>query len=389
MNTIILGTNHNNTLGLIWSLGEAGHNITLLLYKKGNNYVSKSKYIKKVYFINQRGSHVIELIKQVASEMDNKPVVFVSNDADATLLNDHYAELSQYCFFEGGRPDGSINQYRDKDMGNRLAKKCGFTLPKTYVIKSPAQIDSIPLPYPIFIKANNSTHGGKSAMRKCESYKDAESFVNSLPNDFFPLQIQEFIDKDYEIMLLGCSLYGGKRLICPIANHKFRQYPKPAGLGSYSESLAVRLQENLQELSYRIGQYMREIEYTGNFSAEFLYSKGNYYFLEINLRNDGTSYLSTASGYNLPDMVCRSFFDDNVSDVECTFRKMNYLNTLADVHYFIDGTLSWKQWRSQFKNDTCYSHYNNRDKQPFKYYFRYPAIKIAIILVKRFVNHFR
>ena len=33
MNTIVLGTNHYNTLGLLWSLGEAGHKITLLIYE--------------------------------------------------------------------------------------------------------------------------------------------------------------------------------------------------------------------------------------------------------------------------------------------------------------------------------------------------------------------
>ena len=47
METIILGTNHNNTLALIWSLGQEGYDITLLLYKAKFNYVNKSKYIKK------------------------------------------------------------------------------------------------------------------------------------------------------------------------------------------------------------------------------------------------------------------------------------------------------------------------------------------------------
>ena len=385
MNSIILGTNHNNTLGLVWSLGEAGHKIILLLHNKDNNYVSKSKYLSKTILLN-KDDNVINVIKQVSSELDEKPVVFVSNDSDATLLNNHYKELTRFCYFEGGRSDGSVNQYRNKDTGNKLALRCGFTLPKNIVIKSSQEIRFNQVQYPILIKANNSVHGGKAAMKKCDTQDDAEQFVNSLPKEYFPLQVQEYIEKDYEIMLLGCSLYGGKKLICPIANRKFRHYPKPAGLGSYSESIAVRDQEDLQTLSYKIGQYMREIEYTGNFSAEFLYSKGKYYFLEINLRNDGTSYLSTASGYNLPDMVCRSFVDDNVSDEGCTFRKMNYMNTLADVNYFIDGTLSWKQWRSQFKDNTCYSHYNRNDKQPFKYYFRHPMIGVIIIFVKKIIK---
>ena len=93
---IVLGTNHYNTLGLIWSLGEAGHKVTLLLYDTKDVFVSKSKYITKTIII-QEGDNVIELIKHIASEMDERPVVFVSNDVDATRLNDHYQELIDYC----------------------------------------------------------------------------------------------------------------------------------------------------------------------------------------------------------------------------------------------------------------------------------------------------
>ena len=49
MNTIVLGDNHNNTLGLIWSLYEGGHKVTLFLYNEKNNYLSKSTYVDKTY----------------------------------------------------------------------------------------------------------------------------------------------------------------------------------------------------------------------------------------------------------------------------------------------------------------------------------------------------
>lgn len=361
---IVLGTNHYNTLGLIWSLGEAGHEVILLLYDTKNIFVNKSKYITKTIIIRE-GDNVVELIKHIASEMDEKPIVFVSNDADATLLNAHYKELSDYCFFEGGRPDGSINQYRDKDTGENLAFKCGFTIPKTATINNPDEINSISLKYPIVVKANNSIHGGKSAMHKCANKQEAEQFLQGLPNDYYPLQVQQFIEKEYEIMLLGSSLYGGKKLMCRVANKKIRHYPNPMGLGSYSESVDVKQYDDLQYLASKIALYMREIEYTGNFSAEFLYSKGEYYFLEINLRNDGTSWLSTCSGFNLPDMVCHSFVDDNVTDEGCNFRKMFFMNIMADFNYVKQREISFWKWLKQFNNDTCYSHYNKNDKRPF------------------------
>lgn len=376
MNTIVLGPNHYNTLGLVWSLGEAGHKITLMIYEGKNLYVTKSKYIAKIVIIHE-GDNVIELIKRVASEMDEKPVVLVSNDVDATLLNDHYNELVDCCYFEGGRPDGSVNKYRDKDTGNELALRCGFTLPKNQVIKSSKELNVEGFNYPVLVKANNSVHGGKDAMKKCDTKQEAIKFVNELPSDYFPVQVQEFIVKDYEIMLLGCSLYRGKRVFCPIANKKIRQFPKEVGLGSWSESVEVSGNEDLEQLALKVTRYMKEIEYTGNFSAEFLYSKGKYYFLEINLRNDGTSWLSTSSGFNLPDLVCRSFVDDNVTIEGFVFRKMHYMNIMADIQYVRDSSIKFTQWLKQFNRHTCYSNYNNHDRSPFWNYIM-PIVKHSI-----------
>lgn len=369
MNTVVLGTDHYNTMGLVWSLGEAGHKVTLLLHDCNYSFVSDSKYVDKTVLIYE-GDNVIDIIIKLASGFDEKPIVFVSNDADATLLNNHSGELLDYCFFEGGRPDGSINQYRDKDIGEKLAHKCGFTIPKTQTISYPEEIDSISLDYPIVIKANNSIHGGKAAMRRCSSKREADHFLKGLPTDYFPLQIQQFIDKEYEIMLLGCSLYSGKKLICSVANKKIRHYPDPMGAGSYSESVNVKQNEDLQDLASKVALYMKEIAYTGNFSAEFLYSQGDYYFLEINLRNDGTSWLSTCSGFNLPDMVCRSFVEDNVTDEGCSFHKMKFMNILADFHHVRQGEIGLLTWLRQLNNKTCYSHYNINDRKPFISYIK-------------------
>lgn len=376
MDTIVLGTNHNNTLGLVWSLGEAGHKVTLLLYEGKNCYVNKSKYVSKTYFIGIQ-DNVIELIKQVASESENKPVVFVANDKDATLLNEHYAELEDVCYFEGGKSDGNINLYRNKDEGEKLARKCGLEIPKTIVISNPDDLYDVSLPYPLFIKGNNSVHGGKAAMKKCDNPQDAEEFVKGLPQDFFPLQVQEFIDKEYEIMLLGCSLYGGKKVICPVANKKIRQFPKIVGGGSWSVSVNVSENEELRQLASKVTSYLQTIEYTGNFSAEFVYANGKFYFLEVNLRNDGTSWLSTCSGYNLPDMVCRSFADENVSDKDCSFRSRHYMNIMWDYQYVHDGSIKLRHWLKQFNRNTCYSNYNKLDRMPFWSYI-IPIVKQSL-----------
>ena len=382
MYTIVLGSNHSNTLGLVWSLGEAGHKVILLLHECKYAYVNKSKYIYRTVIIHE-GDSVIDSIKRIALCIEEKPVVLVSSDYDASLLNDHHKDLSDYCFFECGRPDGNLNLFRDKDIGNRLAMQCGLDLPKSCLVNSAGDFSIASFQYPILIKANNSIHGGKRTMRKCDSSLEAQHFINGLTEDFFPILVQEFIDKDFEIMLLGCSLNGGERVVCPVANKKIRHFPSPTGPGSYSESVEVQQNEVLKTLAAKVALYIQDIGYTGNFSAEFLFCKGIYYFLEINLRNDGTSWLSTCSGFNLPDFVCRSLVGENVSEDGTLFHKMFFMNILADFNNVRERKISLFKWLMQFKHNTCYSHYNPKDLIPFLFYLK----SVAIESIKAIVKH--
>ena len=388
MNAIVIGGNRINAMGLVWSLGEAGHNITLFLNNEGNNnYVNKSKYVKRTILIDKDMDVFHELMK-VLTKMDSKPVVFADSDHKAHLLNEHYVELSEFCYLEGGHPDGSINLYRNKDEEEKLAIKCGFTIPKTVVITKPEELSEIAMPYPLFIKANNSIHGTKKATKKCDSKQEAETFVNGLPQDFFPLQVQEFVEKEYELALLGCSLYGGKKVICPVANKKIRHFPKVIGESCWSLSLDMSSSEELRQLGAKAALYLQKLEYTGNFSIEFLYANGKFYFLEINLRNDGISWLSTCSGYNLPDMVCRSFADENVSADNCTFSQKHYMNILLDWKYVQDGSVKLRQWLKQFNRDTCYNPYNQNDKRPFFKYLQVFLKGKFVRIPKRISNKF-
>ena len=159
-------------------------------------------------------------------------------------------------------------------------------------------------------------------------------------------------------------------MICPVANKKIRHYPVPMGLGSYSESIDVRQSDDLKLLANKVELYMRRIEYTGNFSAEFLFYKGKYYFMEVNLRNDGTSWLSTCSGFNLPDFVCRSFEEIDVCADNNVFKKKYFMNIMADLHHLRNGSVKLVDWIKQFNGQTCYSHFNKNDRRPFVRYLQ-------------------
>lgn len=365
MTAIVFGHNHNNTLGLVRSLGEGGHRVILLLYGDKVDYVDKSRYVCQCVKLG-RQDDALAAIKEVARQYGDKPVLFTTGDGEASLVDDNIAELSEYVIPEGGRTDGTINRYRNKSTANELAAQLGFNLPESWIARGPENLPG-QISYPVMVKADNSTHGGKAVQRICNSASELASQLKSIPEEDFPVQIQQYIDKEFEVMLQGCSLDDGKTVVSKVANRKIRFYPHPYSAGSYSYSVEIDSDNDLKDLREKVSRYLAAIGYSGLFSAEFLYSKGKYYFLEVNLRNDGTAYLSTRCGCNLPDIYCRHQQGEDVEAVAYT--PAFYMNAIEDFHHVRNGKLLLTTWIRQFFGTRCFSHFNWHDIRPYLYYF--------------------
>ena len=362
MNVIVLGENHNNALGLIRSLGEKGHIVYLLLFKGMVNYVAKSRYVKRTILVNTKEELSTQIIS-ICGTLDSRPVLFCTSDNDASYVNDHYDELSQHCFLEGGI---GVNKYREKDISNQLAIECGFLLPKTWIINN-KDVSYVNMTYPVIVKANNSIHGGKKFLQKIESPAKLEEVVSEIDEQFFPIQVQEYIEKEYELMILGCSLSEGSEIVASVAQKKIRFYPNEYNAGSFSKSLLIDSDTELVSLRSKIKSYMENIHYEGLFSAEFVYANGSYYFLEVNLRNDGTSYLSTSCGINLPNLLCR-YFEDKTIGIIGDYSPGYYMVNISDFGNVLKKRVSLCQWLKDFHKATCYSHYNKKDVLPYLFF---------------------
>lgn len=359
MEVLIWGANHNNTLGLVRSLGEMNHIVYVLLFKDTINFVAFSRYVKKVYFASHDDSIDAQIIS-ICKRLKNKPLLLCTSDETAAYVNDHAEELKAYCFFESGN---DINKYRNKDVGNELAIRCGLQIPQTWVLQSKsAPVEG--MQFPIILKANNSTRGGKTFLQKINDAGSLKTVLSIIPDDCYPIQLQKYIKKEYEMMLLGCSLAGGTVVHIPVAQRKFRFFPNEYNAGSFSHSVNPNNSIQLVSLQKKVSEYLKAIEYTGLFSAEFVYEKGVYYFLEINLRNDGTSYLSTKSGFNLPHMLCE-FFEKGKTELIGDFSENFYMANISDFGNVLNKRLSFWTWLKDVTRADCFSHYNRNDVLPY------------------------
>lgn len=365
MNVIILAENHHNTLGLIRSIGECGHRIFLILKHQSIDFVSKSTYVSKVYYLHNI-NEICSIVKKISDE-NTRPVLIVSSEEYGEYVDSHYEELSKFCYTEGGEKNNTIQPFREKSIANQLALKVGFTLPRNWVINKKGDIPK-DIVFPVLVKADKSVTGWKSVMKKCDTLEEFTTHLNSLSLDFFPLQVQEFITKEYEMLFLGCSLDRGKIIIAPIGHKKERHYPTIYGLGSYSASFETTKDKRVQELVNKAQAFLQEIKYTGLFSAEFIYAKGNYYFLEINLRNDATSILSTRCGCNLPAILCDYLSGNDWKQHLHKYQPRHYMHITADIHHVLHGKVSALIWLKELYKAGAYSYFDKKDWKPFVYY---------------------
>ncbi len=375
MNVIVWGTNHNNTLGLVWSLGEVGHCVYLFLLKSKINYVDKSKYVKKcVYLTKYEVTSVICEIKKIASYASEKPVLFPTGDVEASMIFNNYDTFKKCCNVCGYLENDDTNLI-SKSTINEMSKKYGLCIPETWVIADPHVVPQS-LSFPIFVKAENSVRGGKSIIHICENEDVLKSVLNNLDITFFPVLLQKYIQKQNEILILGCSLDKGSVIICPVGLNKIRQ-SSGYGATAFSNSFCCET-TNYSDMLTKVEKMISDIGYTGLFSVEFMISNGMCYFLEVNFRNDGTSYLSTKCGCNLPDVFCKSLSIERIAPPHFSYSAHNYMNITLDFVNVVKRRLSFFSWIKDFRNTDCFSHFNKHDIRPFFFHlfsFAYSIIK--------------
>lgn len=366
MKVFVFGGDHHNTIGVIRGLGHANSGIEQIAIVRGNRkncLTLTCKYVSEVYTITtqQEGLDIL-LDKRIEGR---KQVLICCSDGAAEIVDKHLNELIPYYYLQNANQQaGRIKYYMDKERIANLAEECGFTIPKSFVFNIG---DDVPknMSYPCITKPLISIDGHKSDIITCN---DAYSLLKALntikERGCSAVQIQQYIDKEYELSIVGCSLKGGDELILPGIIRKIREYPIKRGSSSFAVMLPwSEYQFDLQPV-YKI---MKEIGYTGLFSIEFLHCKGVDYFLEVNLRNDGNGAVSNAGGVNLPNLLYNYFLGNDISyEKKVIDNPVYFMRDDVDYCHVLEHRLSLFEWIKDWRRTNTFLLYNNLDKGPFK-----------------------
>lgn len=359
---LVIGGNHQNPLGVIEALGQKGILSDVIVWGKcRKSFVLKSKYVDRSW-ICHTDKDVITAILNNFTDTEHKAVAIACSDDAASLLNDYSEVLERFLYLPGTQPQGSLKRWQDKEYMAEAAAKIGMIIPTTWVVRDkeiPADME-----YPCITKSLTSVKLGKSEFSLCRNEDELKDFLENKAYSG-AIQIQKFIDKEFEFQFLGCSLNGGEEIIIPgdtyiepgngFNNLTFLRYKK----GKVVESPTTL--ENCKA-------FIKQTGYSGLFSVEYMQGKdGEDYFLEMNFRNDGNGAVVTAAGTNLPYIwYLYNTGGDYQKEIEESTIKETY--SVPEDSYFmsmLEGHISYRQWRENMKKVSCYITYFRGDTKPF------------------------
>ena len=354
---LVFGNDHTNSVGIIQSLGRVGYKAIGLIFGDNTGFVKASKYTTEIISGRDPQACVDNLLKH-NFESGTKIPIIACCDIAALILEKNAERLQNQFVFEYAT-NYPLEYLVKKENQVRMATEAGFNVPKSWNLNDTKEIPA-DVTYPCLIKPLVSCEGAKSDIRVCHSKEELINNLNSL-NVTKQVLLQQYIDRDYEISILGCGLSNRECLI-PAVENKLTLYPKYVGL----ECLA-----NMQKLTDKdtinsITNMVRSAGYVGLFSVEMMHCKtdGKFYFTEINLRNDGAESFVTKYGANLPLNHIEDLLGEPLT-VQTEEHPGYYIWDMHHLKSLLSRDISIFTWIKEIQMSKGFLMYFKEDKKPF------------------------
>ena len=362
---LVIGGIHHNILGVIRSLGFARiPDIKVILVGNEPDFASRSKYIKKKNIVKIACDNLLlDTLLKIGRETQEKPIVICSSDTSISIIDQNYDKLSKFFILPNAQnKQGEINRLMSKSAQCRIAEQCGLNIPQSICTDNAANLDKWNI-FPCIIKPSESINGSKSDIQICHNSNELEHATSEFHGKEF--QVQQFIEKDSEFQLIGCSLDHGKNVVIPGYTKIIRQpdntntgYLIYNGIDSFiSDTFLTKVEKFLQTTGYE-----------GLFSVEFLRDKkGQDFFLEINMRNDGNAFCVTVAGVNLPYLWYQNGIGAQVTEHTQNVRPVHFMPEIEDLREAVHQKIGLFNWFRQFLKTEAHAVFLLKDPKPFIY----------------------
>lgn len=369
---IVFAEEHYNPLGVIRSLGESGCHAVAIIIKGNPILASKSRYVRKVHYVNNR-QEGMQILMGKYTNKSQKAFIYTCDDTTEQFLDNYYEELKDYFFFFNAGSRGRVSRFLNKETIGKLALKYGLDFLQSMVVKK----GEIPekLEYPVITKAIDSTVGGwKKDMFICYNEKELIKAFSKISSP--DVMLQKYIIKKNEYCLEGFSCNRGNDIFISIESTYNYKLPM-----SYSPYMTVNNFSNRDNVLPSLKKMFEEIGFEGIFEIEFLESEdGKLYFGEINFRNSTWSYASTCAGMNLPVLWAKGMLENHIPN-NC-FKEISKpgFNAMVELTDFKERVIGKKysliKWIRDLYRCKCRFYIGKKDIKPVIYMFFSRIVKI-------------
>lgn len=366
---IIFGAHGYNTMGVIecFAINKIPFFLLLIKGAKSAAVTHKSRFVTSYHIVNSIDKGIDFLEKN--RDYFHGAIIYPTGDGIESSLDKKLESLSVDYIFPNARIQGRVTLLMDKKIQYDYASEAGLDVPYYETLSKEDYNKEIK--YPCIVKPLKSIEGGKEDIsicnnkgELCEATKYAKFTQRFI--------VQQYIKKDYDLLLIGCSLPNGTVLI-PGGFKKERWSPF-CGDGSFGKIFTdvERYFDKITELK----DYVKNLNYYGPFSVEFGHYQGKNYFFEINLRNDGTSHYFHKAGIFIPYIYYLACQDINYAP---SFQKNEYtfIDEFSDIFNVVFGKVKFSKWLCDFRKASTYKYYNKNDKCLFARLF--PKMLLAEI----------
>ncbi|MGF7057744.1 hypothetical protein [Brassicibacter mesophilus] len=365
---IVLGGAHHNGLGIIRSLGENGIPVYFISVNSAKNYVTKSKYVKKSWFVSGE-DEIIELLFGEFNGESHLPIIFPSDDYSARFLDKNLKELNnKFIFPHICNTSLKISELMDKDMMNHLVKKLGFKIPNSMLLDF-SRDDKIIIEdimsiigLPCIIKPTKSVDGTKSDIVVINDRVKLYRTLVNYKKKYKELLVQQYVNKSGEIGIQGISTFNSNNVFVSGIVEKIRVSTIAPGSTTYAKIVGDTTLLNED----KIISLVKSIGFKGIFDIEFMYDNSYVYFIEMNFRNGAYGYAFTKAGINLPELWIKEAIGESIEKCDKKVKKtVKVMSEIADFRNVLDRKISLSKWFLEFIKTDVHLILNWRDVKPF------------------------
>ena len=329
---IVIGSNPITKLGLIRSVGEMGIcRITIISMvmqmPKGDHKTIDcySKYVERYYCaVKFNAESLYSALMDHCRETDGKPIVLSVDDDSAYLVDSILDKLQPYFICANiNNQQGEIGRLMNKQVQKELAKQNGFAVAKSWAIDFEQGKFTLPegITYPCYVKGLMSYHTLKKYQGRCDNEAALRKKLEKIGREYpCPIIVEEFIDIEKDFGVIGFAM--GEECVVPgIVELLDSGHGSHKGVSAFGKVRAEVPGENMSE---RVAQFVKALHLQGLFNVDLVESKGQVYFVELNLRYAAYGYAVSRSGVNLPELYIRTVLGLSTAEMSHTISRDCY-----------------------------------------------------------------